>query len=301
MGLFRRAFSLLSGNSKKSDSEELVNGAFKMFGTFNVAVAVLPIALVVFIGIILFLVYAYIMNMFQLSDPNSRSGGSVQGVATYSEEDLKACVQSTSSATIANSYDEFVSKWSGGADSFNNFVKDSVDKAGCGTGQGVATAGLSLSCGYTKETNYKLFYYCEDMGSLNCNSTDVYMEGVQPGIRLDCRGFVFWSLYNGGFKWPENGAVSHNSEFLVWADNKGYYLSDYTAGKPGDIVTKTGHILLIVGTYDGGYYTAEEYGYGNGLVVITRSYDDISSSGYRIVDMSKYYSDPENKRTDRCG
>ena len=300
MGFFRRAFSLLSRNSKKSDGEEVVHKTLKLFGTFHIAFAALPIVLLVFIGIILLLVYAYIMNMFQLSDPNSKSGGSVQGVATYSEEDLRECVQITNSATIANSYDEFVGKWSGGADSLNNFIKDSVDKAGCGTGQGVATAGLSLSCGYTKQTNYKLFYYCEDMGSLSCNSTDDYMDGVQPGIRLDCRGFVFWSLYNGGFKWPENGAVSHNSDFIPWAESNDYFLSDYTAGKPGDIVTKTGHILLIVGTYDGGYYTAEEYGYGNGLVVITRSYDEISSSGYRIADMSKYYSDPDSKRSDRC-
>lgn len=271
----------------------------------------LPALAIIFVCLTLAGVLSYKLNVLQYVDGISSNGGSTYtntsggtGNYNYSDSDFQKCVETTSSVGIAGSYDEFVSNLSSSTDSnfrdinsFNSYIKNTVNAAGYGTAAGVVAAAMSLSCSYSNATGKKLFYYCENPSASICNSTEEYMEGVQPEIRLDCRGFVFWSLYNGGFQWPEQGSIKHNSSFMDWAASNGYYMDDVTSGKPGDIVTKSGHILLIVGNYDGGYYCAEEAGHEAGLIIRTRDYDNLTSVGYRIVNMNEhYYNNPSNKR-----
>ena len=127
-------------------------------------------------------------------------------------------------------------------------------------------------------------------------------EGITEDIKFDCRGFVWWSLYNGGFKWPENDKgelLNHSYEFFDWINEKGYTRETYDSGEIGDIVLKIGdnnHVMLIVGKYDDGYYIAEEAGHNSGLIVSKRDFSELEEKQYTITDLTEYYDDNNNKR-----
>ena len=130
--------------------------------------------------------------MLQLVDSNKNRSMSSSGVGiiNYTNADLEECASYTASAIIAGSYSEFVSHLSGSRfgsiDVFNSYIEKSVDEAGYATPAGVVAAALALSCGYSKETGYKLFYQHP--------GTTEKMDGVQSDIYLDCRAFVWCAM-----------------------------------------------------------------------------------------------------------
>lgn len=302
MHFLKRAASFLSnlGNSENSNIISTGVSFLKKIGFLKVGLFLLPV-FVIFIGFAA-LVYSfnYKLNVFQLLDNNDSSDYDVvcdenAGFINYTENDFEECLSYTSSASIAGSYNEFVSHLSGtkfhDVNGFNNYIKQSVDTAGYGTPAGVVAAALALSCGYTKETGYKLFYQYPGMTER--------MDGIAPSIYMDCRAFVWWAWRNGGFYWANGDSVLNSWPFID-SVLPSYEKTDFNSIKPGDVVLNYSHVMLVVGKYNGGYYTAEESGYGSGLMLRKRTVENLKSNGYRIANMvDKYYKEPANKRNDR--
>ena len=170
-------------------------------------------------------------------------------------------------------------------DEFNEYLFKMVDLAGYNTSDGVVTAAMYLAYIYPKLTGRTIEY--TEPGE----STDGYRRGLTSDIKFDCRAFVWWCLYNGGFVWATNDdgkILNHSHSFIDWVYEKGMVRDGYDSAKPGDVVLSREHVLLVVGTYDGGYYTAEAQ--TNGLVVMQRSFENLEANGYTIVDMDQYYS-----------
>ena len=228
--------------------------------------------------------------------PNEESNNQNTNISYNFEK----AVEVTSQAEIVPSIEEFSKSLTNSKyndlENFNNHIKKKVQKAGYGTREGIVAAAMALAYDYAKNTGKKLFY--NDPGT----STDECREGITEDIKFDCRGFVWWSLYNGGFKWPENDKgelLNHSYEFFDWINEKGYTRETYDSGEIGDIVLKIGdnnHVMLIVGKYDDGYYIAEEAGHNSGLIVSKRDFSELEEKQYTITDLTEYYDDNNNKR-----
>lgn len=184
-------------------------------------------------------------------------------------------------------------------ENFNQYIKDNINSAGYGTRAGVVAAGLSLISGYNFATGKRL-RYSQPLRQVNTATNSVDQEGiVNENFYLDCSSFAWWSLYNGGFKIPVNStnqlytAYTGNQE--AWAKNTGNLKSSEN-GKPGDFLINSGHIVLIVGNYDGGYYCAEFSNPSSGAQITKRSFSELNNLGYNLMDMESYYSDSNNVR-----
>lgn len=184
-------------------------------------------------------------------------------------------------------------------ENFNQYIKDNINSAGYGTRAGVVAAGLSLISGYNFATGKRL-RYSQPLRQVNTATNSVDQEGiVNENFYLDCSSFAWWALYNGGFKIPVNStnqlytAYTGNQE--AWAKNTGNLKSSEN-GKPGDFLINSGHIVLIVGNYDGGYYCAEFSSPSSGAQITKRSFSELNNLGYNLMDMESYYSDSNNVR-----
>ena len=171
-------------------------------------------------------------------------------------------------------------------DAFNQHIKENINAAGYGTREGVAVAGISLVGDYIMTTGKKLRY--SQPARQNPETEGI----VNDDFYMDCSSFAWWSLYNGGFKLPcgaQTGAIYN------WASEAGY-IGSISEGQPGDflVTTGSGHIMLILGTYDGGYYTAEFLSESQGAEITKHSYGGLS--GYNLINMERYYSDSNNLR-----
>lgn len=223
-------------------------------------------------------------------------------IKTYTNDDFEKAVEVSKSAKLLKEldYDSFIKSLSNSKfvdlNGFNKFIKNQVKEAGFGTINGVIAAAMALAYDYAKETGDKYFY---------TNNFDITMRGGTDGIipnvtNLDCRAFVQWALYNGGFKANE---ITYREDFENWGEKNGLVCDDITAAKPGDIFSggaDKGHIWLVIGKYDGGYYIAEEYGHKNGLVINKYSFEEhaaqVKKYNAKLYDMSKYYNNKENVR-----
>lgn len=184
-------------------------------------------------------------------------------------------------------------------ENFNQYIKDNVNAAGYGTRSGVVAAGLSLISGYIFATGKRL-RYSQPLRQVNITTNSVDQEGiVNEKFYLDCSSFAWWALYNGGFKIPVDSSnqlyTAYTGNQEAWARNTGN-LKSYENGKPGDFLINSGHIVLIVGNYDDGYYCAEFSSPSSGAQITKRSFSDLNNLGYSLMDMESYYSDSNNVR-----
>ena len=114
---------------------------------------------------------------------------------------------------------------------------------------------------------------------------------------LDCSSFAWGALYNGGFNLPSN---SNTPGQIDWASKTKALSSSIKGGKPGDFLIydqgggPDGHIQMIAGTYDNGYYLLEFNG-SEGGTVSKVDYDAVPSY-YSRIDMDDFYNNPENVR-----
>lgn len=229
----------------------------------------------------------------QLVSPWGANAGSTGSSGTvnldYDFEDYVAATDNSGESGNIPSVDLAGTEY-GNVANFNQHIKESVNKAGYGTRSGVVVAGVSLIGDYIKATGKRLRYDQYSLGGRQGQDT----EGiVNEDFYLDCSSFSWWALYNGGFKtpcYPQTGSI------YSWATGAGYARDDMSVGQPGDyIVTRgSGHIMLIVGNYDGGYYIAEFNGWGIGSGINKYSYG--SFSNHIVIDMTDYYNNPDNKR-----
>ena len=184
----------------------------------------------------------------------------------------------------------------GSMEGFYNHIVENINNAGYHTRQGVVAAGVSLIGDYIEATGTRIRYnqnlgYCPGASSARL---DPETAGLTENLYLDCSGFTWWALYNAGFKLP---SYAQTSDIYNWATNAGYASNVVTGGQPGDfLVTKgKGHVMMIIGTYDKGYYVAEEGGCSVGGVITMRAYSRLSGN-YVLINMDDYYSNSENYR-----
>lgn len=275
------------------NSENTIQAGLNFLGSINklhFAMFLIPIASIFIVFLTITSAFSEEMWQAQMNDPNAGKSSASAGNVVYSEADFEDAIEVTHSAAIAGSVPEFASHLSGtdfgSLDGFNAKLKANVEKAGFGTVNGIIAAVMTLAYEYPKATGYKLFY--------NYPGTREKHDGVVDGLTyLDCRAFVFWALYNGGFE-------DDDLRYITGMPNMGTVTTDVRSVKPGDIFSTsgTGHIWLVVGTYDGGYYAAEEFGYGNGLVINKYSYENAYSDypSASLYDMSGFYNNPANVR-----
>lgn len=173
----------------------------------------------------------------------------------------------------------------GSVEGFNQHIKDNVNAAGYGTREAVVAAGVSLVGDYILSTGKRLRY------SQPLRQGQDTEGIVNQNFYLDCSSFAWWAVYNAGFKtpcYPQTGVMRS------WASQNGYLQSGVNGGQGGDFLLSSGHIVLILGTYDGGYYCAEFSGSTSGAKISKRSYNGLS--GYQLIDMTDYYSNSSNLR-----
>ena len=297
MRFFKRAFSLI--NSTDSKDSGFVSKALSIIGKISILptlLGIVPIVMIFVIFITVMGIFSYKLNLLQLVDPNgSESNEPVSydfGILDYNENDFKECVAISGGAIYTSGYSDFAGRASSSTDSnfkditsFNNYLKSRVSAVGRGTAAGVITAAMTLGCVYPKATGAKLFYVFP-------NNTRTGHDGVTPETNLDCRAFVQWAVYNGGFNADILDFGTHLND---WGES--HKISSSSSIKPADIFGTygTGHYGLIIGVYGDTCYTAEEAGYNTGLVILNRPCSGLLGS-YNVYDMSSYYSDSSNVR-----
>ena len=221
-----------------------------------------------------------------------------------SEESLTDMYKISSSATVSVNTPGEDLKTSGfeSVDNFNKFIKQNVEIAGYGSRAGVVAAALSLVYGYSESTGKRL-RYSMDYRQVNTNNV-VDQEGiVNEDFYLDCSSFAMWALYNGGYNNPlqSNGqaVTAYTGSQITWASQAGM-LTQIENGKPGDFLIRhqgtQGHIVMIIGQYNDGYYCVEFSSPEKGGLITQRTYDDLHASNYNRIDMESYYNNPSNVR-----
>lgn len=302
MNFLRKALGKVKNfkDSGVSAGEQAIN-TIKNFAKTKIMLILGPVLVPLTLLLVLFLVIASVfgekLNLLQLVDPNSGGGSSVSAIVgngIYSEADFEDAVNVTHSVAIAPDYDTFASKLSGtdykNIENFNASIKANAEKAGWGTRQGVVAAVMAFAYEYAKATGFKYFF--------NNNFSITMREGVEgvvPNLYLDCRAFVQWAVYNGGFNANELNYIGQSG-----VANIAPVQSDVTKAQPGDIFSTpgVGHTWIVIGLYDGGYYAAEEFGYSNGLVINKYSWDNAYGDypSASLYDMSGYYGNSANVR-----
>lgn len=170
-------------------------------------------------------------------------------------------------------------------DELNEYIYDEIDKAGYGTGDGVAAAGQALTYGLEQMGYYLEYRWAgghydfvgvdPNWGSPNfgCDSNHRCNNG------MDCSGFVSWAIRTACT--PSYSAPSTLSMALGPS-------IDISKAKPGDIMLDIdSHVRLVIkNNGDGTVIVAEEAGGSISGLVFNRTGIE---SGYEFIDMSDYY------------
>lgn len=175
----------------------------------------------------------------------------------------------------------------------NNYLEGEIKKAGHGHGAAVAAVGQGLV--YWLEQNRKeyLGYYWggghgdtiiggdPKWGTYVGISVTSGGNSTGPEYGLDCSGFVSWATRmacNPNFGSDVSGG---------W-NNRGDRLTTVKNAEPGDVITNSSHIMLVVkNNGDGTVIVAEETG-SKGLIFSSR--DDNYASSYSIRSMKSWYA-----------
>lgn len=207
------------------------------------------------------------------SNCGSSSNGNFQALSSYNigHKNLKILSSSLSSSQVTD---------------LNSYINTEVDKAGYGTGAGVAAAGQSLVYGLEQLGYYLGYCWGGDRTSVGvgtkwgtkssgCNSP----SNVHQYYGMDCSGFVSWAIRNGCTD-SFGGPSTYEMEYGPHIDVK--------KAKPGDIMLDTdSHVRLVIkNNGDGTVIVAEEGGnYGD------LGFSKVSNeAGYNFIDMSSFYS-----------
>lgn len=172
----------------------------------------------------------------------------------------------------------------------DEYIITEVNKAGYGTGNGVAAAGQSLVYWFEQQGVYLNYYWGGGHGSDSTLTGANKSWGSNPGRNtynpnthygMDCSGFVSWAIRNGcnpGYGAKTTHYMNHGRSISV------------NEAKPGDIMLNPSlHVRLVVkNNGNGTVITAEETSGKNnewGLIFTQQSVE----AGYSYIDMSNYY------------
>lgn len=165
-----------------------------------------------------------------------------------------------------------------------SYINSEVDKAGYGTGAGVAAAGQSLVYGLEQMGYYLGYCWGGDRSSVgvgtnwgspssSCNSA----TNIHPYYGMDCSGFVSWAIRNGCNS-------SFDAETTTEMDHGPHI--DVTNAKPGDIMLHSAHVRLVVKNNGDGTVITAESGGSTGDLHFSKHGNE---SGYNFIDMSSFY------------
>lgn len=215
------------------------------------------------------------------------------GVGNYDFESYYQASANAPESTSDNINDDLANTPLQNSGAFSSHIKSKVNEAGYGTREAVVAAGVALVGDFIMSTDKRLRYnQASWYGNRHPRQSSEVDGIVNDNFTLDCSGFAWWALYNGGFKLP---SYPQTGSQKGWAQSNGY-IKSVDAGKPGDFLISDGHIVLIIGTYDGGYYTAEFLNWGKGALINKYGTGGFSTSGYQVIDMDAYYNNASNKR-----
>lgn len=118
---------------------------------------------------------------------------------------------------------------------------------------------------------------------------------------LDCSGFISWAMLNAGFDIGDSGAginIDRNDDL----DDYGTKMKinetefDNTKIKVGDLISRDGHIGIIIGIENNNYYIAEALNYD--LHVLTYTEEELIKSNWLYIQlMDEYYKKDGNLTT----
>lgn len=105
---------------------------------------------------------------------------------------------------------------------------------------------------------------------------------------MDCAGFVAWVLNTAGFNVSPSGMTSYTDGTLHGA-RRVTLVSNEAKLRPGDVLTSSGHVALVVGIDNANnkYITAEAVGYKYGIIYKQRSF---APDGYIGLVLDDFYS-----------
>ena len=162
-------------------------------------------------------------------------------------------------------------------ESYSNEMFTAVRNSGLATRQAVLTvASYATNKFYNMTGGLKLNY---TYGGGHGSSYQIY--GFYTPFARDCSSFISWVLYNAGFEYKNY--VSGD-----WGTAGTKYPISEKRGVVGDLIWFDGHIALIIGADEKGYYTAEAYSTKSGIINHFYPYTGNSKSRY-TVDMTSFY------------
>jgi len=176
----------------------------------------------------------------------------------------------------------------------NDYINKEIDKAGFGTGAGVAAAGQALTY-WLEQKGYYLRYYWGGGHGADARTVGVYPgwgknvgyaytepshRPTGPEYGMDCSGFTSWATRTACKPSGFNDLAGY------WVQ-RGPSISLKDA-KPGDILDSANHIKLVIKNNGDGSVIAAEESFGAGGLVF--SLVDYLEPGYYVVDMSEWYS-----------
>lgn len=279
-------------NSGSSASRKLINIIKAKITLSFLGPIIAPLLLIFILFLVIVSMFNEKLNLLQMVDSSGGGRSSISGKGIYTLNEFEDAVNVGNTSFKGGSYGDFVSSLTDSSfknvDGFNEFIKANVEKAGWGTREGVVAAAMALCYELPKETNWRYFYHYE-----NGVNPRHGIDGVTPEVILDCRSFVQWAVYNGGFKAEE---LSHIGKYGV--ANIAPVKDDFRTAQPGDIISTydKGHTWLVVAVDEKGYYAAEEY---SGAEVNYYTFDQPWGNYYgaKLYDMSSYYDNPDNVRS----
>lgn len=304
MNFFKRALNSFNGNSFSVTPSEFILKKIKNIFISKVALSiVLPVLLFAFLTFLIIVVltstFGYNVQLMQLVDYDSSSNNNNSSIGVDLNYNLEEYYNLSQNAIVSagNPSVDFKGTPIGSVSSFNKHIKDMINSAGFGTRQGVVAAGMALIGDYIKYTSEGKAHGIRPK-YINAGRQASDVDGIvdENFFATDCSGFAWWALYNGGFKIP---CAAETSAMYGWASGSGLTKSDIKGGQPGDfMVTRgKGHIVLIVGVTDIGYYIAEECTSGSGARINIYPYDYLNANNYAVIDMTNYYNNRSNLRS----
>lgn len=163
-------------------------------------------------------------------------------------------------------------------ESYSSEMLKAVDNSGVATRSAVLTVARYATSNFYNITGGKKLHYLK----VHFASDKTY--GFSSPFSKDCSSFVSWVLYNAGFEFESRTSRS-------WGSVSSKVPASQRSGKPGDLLWNDGHIAIIVGVDDEGYYTAEAHSPSEGL--ITRHIPFNNPTKY-VINMDAWYAQHDN-------
>lgn len=115
---------------------------------------------------------------------------------------------------------------------------------------------------------------------------------------LDCSGFVSWAILNGGFDIGDLGAGPTDYNYELPDTGKFTKLTNEVIAssiiKPGDLMSMSGHISIVIGIDEKNIYIAESLPRFRGLVVNAYTKTKINKTFSHVVLMDRVYQNDGN-------